>query len=117
MKINNGYKALCRLKDIPDGGSKEFDVDGESVFAVRQDDRVYLYRNSCPHTGLPLNWQPDQFMDLDRNFIQCSVHSAIFQPDTGFCVAGPCSGDSLDAVPCEIRDGTICVSLPIPEPE
>ena len=100
---------LCRLTDIPDGGSKEFYPDGEPLFAVRQGKEVFVYRNSCPHTGMPLNWQPDQFFDVDKKYIQCAIHAAIFQPTTGLCVAGPCSGESLDAVDGDIRDGVVYI--------
>ncbi|MGS2724346.1 Rieske (2Fe-2S) protein [Porticoccus sp. GXU_MW_L64] len=104
---------LCHLNDIPDGGSKEFYPGGEALFAVRQGREVFVYRNSCPHTGMPLNWQPDQFFDVEKKFIQCAIHAAIFQPETGLCVAGPCSGDSLDRIPCRIKNSTVVIDLPI----
>lgn len=100
---------LCRLADIPDGGSKEFYPEGELLFAVRQGQQVFVYRNSCPHTGMPLNWQPDQFFDVQGEYIQCATHAAIFQPHTGLCVAGPCNGESLDAIDCAIRDGVVYI--------
>lgn len=100
---------LCQLTDIPDNGSKEFEVNGHALFAVRQRDQVYIYRNNCPHTGLPLNWQPDQFMDYDKRFIQCAIHAAIFEPKTGLCVSGPCYGDILENIPCLIDRGRITI--------
>ena len=103
---------LCQLDDIRDGGSKEFYPNGEALFAVRRGDNVFVYRNSCPHTGLPLNWAPDQFFNLEKTYIQCSVHAAIFQPDTGYCVAGPCSGDSLESISSKVTDGTVTIRLP-----
>ncbi|WIO74685.1 Rieske (2Fe-2S) protein [Porticoccaceae bacterium LTM1] len=105
---------LCHLNDIPDGGSKEFYPNGEPLFAVRSGDQIHVYRNSCPHTGMPLNWQPDQFFDLDRKYIQCAIHAAIFQPDTGLCVAGPCSGEYLDSVESEVRNGMVFIDQPEP---
>ncbi|UTW44123.1 Rieske (2Fe-2S) protein [bacterium SCSIO 12696] len=103
---------LCQLEDIQDGDSKEFYPSGEALFAVRKGEAVFVYRNSCPHTGMPLNWQPDRFFDVDKQFIQCAVHAAIFQPDTGLCVAGPCSGDSLTTIPCQIKNGAVFIHLP-----
>jgi len=41
--------------------------------------------------------------------IQCSVHGAIFEKDTGYCVAGPCYGRSLIGLPVRIDSG--CVLL------
>ncbi|MCV6604182.1 MAG: Rieske (2Fe-2S) protein [Porticoccaceae bacterium] len=105
---------LCHLEDIPDGGSKEFYPSGEALFAVRREGRVFVYRNCCPHTGMPLNWVPDQFLNLEKTYIQCAVHAAIFQPDTGYCVAGPCSGESLQAIPSDIKNGSVFIHLPEP---
>jgi nitrite reductase/ring-hydroxylating ferredoxin subunit len=50
---------------------------------------------------------PDQFLDIDGGFIQCSVHGALFQIENGFCVRGPCAGQSLQPVALEISDGQV----------
>ena len=48
---------------------------------------------------------------MDNMFIQCSTHDALFEIDTGLCIAGPCVGDSLDAVDLIIENGQISVQL------
>lgn len=101
---------LCRLDELPEGDARGFEVNGEPVFAVRKFGEVYAYRNSCPHIGVPLEWLPDRFLDNDGELIQCSTHGALFVIQTGLCVAGPCTGDSLDPLPLEIRDGVICLT-------
>ena len=98
---------LCRLEDIPDGDARGFEVDSGSVVAVRRGETVRLYRNRCPHLGIELNFQPDVFLDREGEFIQCANHGALFEIDSGFCVAGPCSGQYLEALPCRIHDGEI----------
>jgi len=110
---NKDKITLCQLDDIPNSGSKEFEVDGQSLFAVRKDNQVFVYINSCPHTGLPLNWQPDQFMDYDKKFIQCAMHAAIFDLNTGLCVSGPCQGDHLDNIPCNIEADNSTITIPV----
>lgn len=102
---------LCQLTDIDDGGCKEFYPDGAAIFALRRGEQVFVYRNSCPHTGMPLNWQPDQFLDLDKRYIQCAIHAAVFEPETGLCVAGPCSGQALQTVDHQIVQGTVFIQL------
>jgi nitrite reductase/ring-hydroxylating ferredoxin subunit len=87
--------------ELPDG-------PGE-VFVVRQGDRVYGYLNQCPHTGGPLDWVPDQFLNLEQDHIQCATHGALFHIQDGFCVAGPCAGDRLTPVPTSVEDGEIVV--------
>ncbi|HEB96078.1 MAG TPA: Rieske (2Fe-2S) protein [Sedimenticola thiotaurini] len=104
-------KPLMRLAEVADGESRGFKVwfqggmlDG---FLVRQGDRVFAYVNSCPHTGAPLDWNPDQFLDTSGSLVQCAIHGARFVIDSGLCVHGPCAGDRLQRVPTAIRDGVI----------
>ena len=77
------------------------------VFVVRQGAQVFGYLNSCPHTGGPLDWVPGQFLNLDKDYIQCATHDALFQLHDGECVAGPCKGDSLATVPVSIEAGDV----------
>jgi nitrite reductase/ring-hydroxylating ferredoxin subunit len=65
--------------------------------------------NSCPHTGGPLDWVPDQFLSLDRNYIQCATHNALFRFSDGYCVSGTCAGDQLTSVPVAIDDGEVVI--------
>ncbi len=102
---------LCRLEDIPEGGSKGVALDPESVYAdvllVRREGRVYAYRNSCPHTGAPMEWQPDQFLDYRDHYIQCGIHAALFRVEDGFCVQGPCARQSLTPLAVVVREGRV----------
>lgn len=102
---------ICRLDELDDPGSRGMTVthDGRlhDIFVVRQGEQVFGYLNSCPHTGGPLDWVPDQFLNLDKEYIQCATHDALFQLHDGECVAGPCRGDSLAAVPVSIEAGVV----------
>ncbi|MDX1574689.1 MAG: Rieske 2Fe-2S domain-containing protein [Kiloniellales bacterium] len=102
---NQAGQVLCRLDEIPDGTAKGFELDGSpdggeplEILVVREGDRAFAYVNVCPHTGSPLDWQPDDFMSEDGCNIMCHTHGALFEVADGFCVAGPCAGDSLTAV-------------------
>lgn len=100
---------LCAVSDIANPGAKEFKIDGFDLpfFIVRKDEHIRAYVNSCPHTGAPLNWQPDQFLDYDNELIQCSLHMAIFDIPSGKCLAGPCVNQGLHAVEIEVKNGDI----------
>lgn len=74
------------------------------VFLVHLDGKVYGYINRCPHTGVCLDWVPDQFLDATEKLIQCATHGAQFRIEDGLCVFGPCYGASLTPVPISIRD-------------
>jgi len=104
-------EALCRLEDIPDGGSNGFFTDGKDgrllYMAIREGAKVFVYKNACPHTGMPLDFQPGRFLTPEGDLIQCSTHGARFRIKDGFCVSGPCEGDSLIPVETEIRDGRV----------
>ena len=101
--------ALCRLEEIPDGEARNFVVDEgrRQVFVHRQGETVRGYVNSCPHTGTPLDWVENQFMTVDKQRILCATHGAQFRIDDGYCVFGPCEGDSLEPIPVALRDGVV----------
>lgn len=105
---------VCRLADLAEPGSYgfEMDIDGErvGVFVVRKANGLFAYRNSCPHTGAPLEWQPHHFLDLDNAFIQCAIHGALFRVSDGYCLRGPCAGDRLDPVQVQVEDGWVLVT-------
>lgn len=99
--------ALCAVDDLAEGTAKGFVIDELSVFALKHDGQVYIYRNSCPHLGVELNWLEDQFFDLDGALIQCATHGALFAPATGLCLAGPCRGQSLERMASHVDAGQL----------
>lgn len=102
---------LCSIDTIAEGQSKGFELaDGRSLFAVRHDGQVYLYRNRCPHRGIELNIQEDEFLDMDGALIICSTHGALFQIDNGECLAGPCQGEWLETVAYAVEEGELKVA-------
>jgi nitrite reductase/ring-hydroxylating ferredoxin subunit len=71
---------------------------------------VYAYVNRCPHTGSPLDWVEHEFLSLDKRHIQCATHAALFRLADGLCVAGPCTGSSLTAIPVTVESGLVVVA-------
>ncbi len=90
---------LCRLDELPESGSRGFSLQTDAgtvdLFVVRRGGRVFAYLNSCPHTGAPLDWVPDRFLNPDGDHIQCATHDALFRIEDGHCIAGPCAGAHL----------------------
>ena len=103
--------SLCHVDDLQEKSCKEFSikVDNDTIelFLVKEENEIYAYQNKCPHTGVTLNWQPDQFLSHDHHFIQCSTHGALFRINDGFCVRGPCNGASLKAITLSNKDGQL----------
>lgn len=106
---------LCRLDDLVDPDSRSFTLrmhndTVEDVFLVRRGNRVFAYFNHCPHTGSPLDWQPDQFLNRERTLIQCATHFALFKIEDGHCISGPCAGQALTPIAVELVEGWIEVA-------
>lgn len=77
------------------------------AFVIRHGGVVYGYLNRCRHVPVELDWQAGQFFDADGEYLICSMHGALYQPDSGHCVAGPCRGQALLALPVAEQDGRI----------
>jgi len=91
----------CHSTDLSCPGSLSIHTNKQAnpdVFIVRSDEGIFAYKNQCPHTGAPLNWQPDQFLSADNSLIQCALHSAQFNINDGHCIYGPCRNSSLKPV-------------------
>ncbi len=100
---------LCSTDDFQPDSAQGFEFNGRNLVVVHKDGAFFVYVNSCPHIGIPLEFQPDEFLDTDKQFIQCANHGALFEIESGFCVAGPCHGKSLEPVSFELKDGKILI--------
>ena len=106
---------LMDVDSLPSYSAREFTLESDStpvnVFVININHNYFAYENRCPHTGVTLNWQPDQFFDIDNHFVQCSTHGALFRFDDGYCVRGPCAGAKLNNLPLKIEGDAIYVKL------
>ncbi|WP_426143304.1 Rieske (2Fe-2S) protein [Pseudomonas sp. DWP3-1-2] len=99
-------KLLCASDAIVEGKSHGLAFHGLKLVAIRRDGQVYVYKNRCPHRGVALEWQENEFLDASASLIQCATHGALFLIESGECVAGPCEGQSLTPIAChENQDG------------
>lgn len=76
---------------IKDSGKETTRLD---LIIWHQVDAIRVFKNACPHIGLPLETFPDRFLTADKKHLICSAHAATFNLD-GMCIAGPCPGKSL----------------------
>jgi nitrite reductase/ring-hydroxylating ferredoxin subunit len=107
------WRPLCPAADIPPGGTAAFPADAAGapgLFAVHHfRDGLLIYRNACPHLGVPLDWAPGKFLNLDGTLIVCATHGAEFRIADGLCLRGPCRGEKLTAMPGRIVAGVLMV--------
>ena len=102
------------VDDVPEDNSKGFSItDDLSIFAVKKDGELFVYHNRCPHLGIELEWNEDEFLDSENALIQCCTHGALFIIESGECVAGPCVGDNLQALPFSVDGNTVNVDIAI----
>lgn len=110
MDMTVSSEMLCRLEAIPDGGVLGVDPpdpEGEPLLLVRHGNSVQCWLNICPHAGRRMDYAPGLFL-VKEGKLTCAVHGATFAlRDAGLCVAGPCRGQSLVAVPVKVRDGQV----------
>jgi nitrite reductase/ring-hydroxylating ferredoxin subunit len=111
------YVQVVEVETLESLSSRAFDVDlGDrgacSGFMLREEDMTLrAYKNSCPHTGAPLNWTPDQFLTTSGQYIQCSIHGAMFKTEDGECFAGPCAGQFLKPLRFIEKNGMSYIAL------
>lgn len=102
---------LGPLDLISDGGARNYVLQiGDARFhgfVVRRGEAVFGYVDRCPHAGLPLAQQLDQYLTPDATLIACSWHGAVFTLEEGLCVGGPCVGARLSPWPVIMRDGRV----------
>ncbi|MEA1651228.1 Rieske 2Fe-2S domain-containing protein [Nitrospirillum sp. BR 11164] len=111
--------AICALDDIPSRKARGFHLlrrgdDGQArpwaIIVVRWGRQVFGYVNTCPHDGVRLDWERNQFLDPEGTRLMCGKHGALFDLGTGRCVEGPCAGDGLRPVALAVLDGDVCVT-------
>ena len=102
---------LGPLDQIADGRARGFVVRMRAGrfhgFVVRRGAEAFGWMDRCPHAGLPLAQRLDDYLTPDGSLVACSWHAALFDPATGACVGGPCSGAGLTAWPVRVVDGEI----------
>lgn len=101
---------LCRADEVGENEARGYELEGHSLLVVRRDGTLHVYVNWCPHLGIELNFQPDEFFDLDRHYLQCANHGALFEVDSGLCVLGPCKGNSLRKVGFVVENGDVRIT-------
>lgn len=106
-------------KWIKVGSAASLKMKGAAKFSVKKrgfayqgmviyfDGHFYGYWNRCKHVPLPLDWGDGDFFADDGKLLICRNHGALYLPGTGECVAGPCAGQSLDALEVKVERGAV----------
>ncbi len=99
---------IAQLDELTDNSAKVVVLaDGLQLVLARRGDKVWAYKNACPHMGVGLDSAGDKLTTYDDSFLICTMHGAMFEFATGYCLGGPCEGFSLTSVPICVENGVI----------
>ena len=105
------FVKVCTTDTFAATQTKRFTVHARDIFIVHTEGRYFAYLNHCPHRGETLDWQENSFLDDEGELLRCAAHGALFEPDSGLCVSGPCRGESLQSIPLQQRSNMLYVKL------
>ena len=96
-------RVICASAALAEGGpGVRFEVQRNgapaAAFVIRYAGGVHAYLNSCAHIPVELDWMEGEFFDKAGLYLICATHGAIYEPDTGHCIMGPCKGQHLTAL-------------------
>ena len=103
---------LCASDELIERGNAfVFDVlhfrEPVRAFVLRFNGKPVGYLNRCLHVPTELDWREGEFLDGDKEFIICSVHGAVYEPQTGRCAGGPCGRGRLTVIEVDEHAGQV----------
>lgn len=105
-------RLICASADLAEAGkgvcfTVTYRQRQAAAFAIRYNGQVRCYLNECGHLPAQLDWQPGEFFDDSKLYLICSVHGALYAPESGRCLGGRCHGKGLVALPVAETDGQV----------
>jgi nitrite reductase/ring-hydroxylating ferredoxin subunit len=104
-----GFYRVCPIDEIPDGGGKEIDLNGENIAIFKYDNHVSAVSNICRHQMGPLSEGR-----IIEGCITCPWHGYQYLPQNG--QSPPPFTEKLETYETRIVDNAIWVN-PSPQPE
>lgn len=100
----------------PDGSTKKFTWKEKGKnregFVIRQGEAYHAYVNLCRHLPISLDLNDNQFLSHDGKHLQCHMHGALYEIDSGLCVGGPCLGARLFKLEVEEEESQLVIIIP-----
>ncbi len=103
-------RLICASTDLANGGDgvRFHTTDRrDPAFVIRYGGRLHAYANRCAHQSVELDWLPGKFFDESGLYLICATHGAMYEPESGRCVLGPCKGASLEKLHVVERGGCV----------
>ncbi len=107
-------RLICNSDELEEGGRGiRFEVHHHGAlkpaFAVRFDGLVRAYLNQCAHVPVELDFREGEFFDESGLYFVCATHGALYAPESGACMGGPCNGKGLTPLKVVEIDGQVFV--------
>ncbi len=82
----------------------EVKISGKIVKGIllKAGDTFKAYENKCMHLAIPLDLGDGKIETHDGKQLQCHMHGAVFEKESGKCVAGPCLDKYLRSFAVEV---------------
>ncbi|MFQ5850992.1 MAG: Rieske (2Fe-2S) protein [Candidatus Binatia bacterium] len=111
-----GGRVIARAEEMGLGSVKKFTLICQNYridcFLINYEGKYRAYVNRCRHMATPLDFIRYQFLSEDGKNLVCLTHGAIYEPETGLCLDGPCKGLSLYRLPLLVDQGDVLVGCP-----
>lgn len=106
-------RPVARAEELRAGAVARFPVTrrgfAQAALCVWTSDGPRAFLDVCAHRGQPLDEVTPE------GLLHCGAHGASYDPVTGVCVAGPCVGMRLTALPANEEQGLVWVDDAEPE--
>ncbi len=103
-------------KKLPKNETRSFEgrVRGKIIqgLVYRKEDVFYVYQNLCKHLPITLDIGDSNFFNHDNSSLQCHMHGALYEPESGLCTAGPCEGSRLNPIPYTMDEAHLIIQIP-----
>ena len=110
------FRLICSSEEVADAGRGfRFTINRYGretpAFVIRFRGQVCAYLNECGHVPAELDWQPGEFFDDSKLYLICSIHGALYAPESGRCLGGRCQGKGLKPLKVQEINGQIFLEL------
>jgi nitrite reductase/ring-hydroxylating ferredoxin subunit len=111
-----GGRVVARAAELPPGTVRKFWIICQKyrvdAFLINYGGVFHAYVNRCRHMTTPLDFVRYQFFAEDGRHLICMTHGALYEPESGLCIEGPCKGLGLFRLPVVVDKGEVIVSCP-----
>lgn len=109
-------RVVARVGELTPGAVKKFRLICQryriDAFLINHRGEFHAYINRCRHMTTPLDFVRYQFFTEDGKHLVCMTHGALYEPDSGLCLEGPCKGLSLYRLPVKVDEDEVLVGCP-----